>query len=194
MSITAAHHGIMTLCRVRLPQLLVAAVLLALAGCAPRHQSVEPLPESNRPPATLETQVLHDNMDHAMRAAVDSLLASDPLRGSPVTLVQSIQNVSGTYFPTPAYSEQLQAGLVSSGRITPVPEARIQAVRQSLGLGQNQTLVDPATVVQYGRMLGAQYQLSGKLSGKGPYRLHLQLMDLHSGVIAWQDAERFVSR
>lgn len=179
--------------KLRLPQLMVGALVLLLAGCAPRYQPVNPSPDTNRSARLSDSQV-HNGIDRAMRAAVEALLASEPLKVSPVTLVQPIQNSSGDYFPTPRYSTQLQAGLIESGRITPVPEARVQAVRASLGLAANQVLVDPATIMQYGRMLGAQYQLSGKITGQAPYQLSLQLMDLQSGVIAWQDVERFVSR
>jgi Collagen-binding surface adhesin SpaP (antigen I/II family) len=179
--------------RLRLPQLMVGVLVLLLVGCAPRYQRDTP-PSGTNSPARSSSAKMHDGVDGAMRAAVESLLVSEPLQASPVTLVQPIANNTGVYFPTPRYSKQLQTGLIESGRITPVPDARVQAVRASLGLAANQVLVDPATIVRYGRMLGAQYQLSGKITGQAPYQLSLQLMDLQSGVIAWQDVERFVSR
>ncbi|WP_164831597.1 hypothetical protein [Salinivibrio socompensis] len=180
--------------KLRLPPLLMGALVLLLVGCAPRYQPGTSPSGTNSPAGSSSAKTMYNGIDGAMRAAVESLLASEPLQTAPVTLVQPIQNSSGDYFPTPRYSTQLQAGLIESGRITLVPEARVQAVRASLGLATNQVLVDPATIVQYGRMLGAQYQLSGKITGQAPYQLSLQLMDLQSGVIAWQDVERFVSR
>ncbi|WBA10667.1 hypothetical protein [Salinivibrio kushneri] len=172
--------------------LVVTFFVLSVVGCAPRTQPVYQ-PGAQSPSTTTPSRRPHPSLDQAMHAAVSGLLDSQPLQSSPVTLVQPIQNLSNTYFPTQTYSEQLKAGLVSAGRITPVPETRVQAVRQSLGLAQNQALVDPSTIVQYGRMLGAEYQLSGKITAGSPYHLRLQLMDLHSGVIAWQGVETFVS-
>ncbi|MPS31479.1 MULTISPECIES: hypothetical protein [unclassified Salinivibrio] len=179
--------------RPQLIKLVVAIFLLGLVGCAPRTQPVYQPSGTDNPSPMPASRQPHRSVELAMRAAVRALLDSQPLQSSPVTLVQPIQNLSNTYFPTQRYSEQLEAGLVSAGRITPVPEARVKAVRQSLGLAQNQALVDPSTIVQYGRMLGAEYQLSGKIIGGSPHRLRLQLMDLHSGVIAWQGVESFVS-
>ncbi|OOF10133.1 hypothetical protein BZG82_08605 [Salinivibrio sp. PR5] len=181
----------------RKPNALVKALSMGLfvvtvAGCAPRTQ---PIYQPSAPKETIVQQgVVHGSFNQAMRAAVQSLMGSESLQGAPVTLVQPLQNLTDGYIDTVGVSKQLEQGLAAQGLIGTVSQAQVDVVRQSLGLGEGQVLIDPTTVMQYGRLLGAQYQLGGKVTGQEEKTLSLQLMDLTTGVIEWQDTQRFVSR
>lgn len=115
----------------------------------------------------------------------------------PVVAVWSIQNATSQHIEDQMATllSSIETYLVNSGDVRVVSRERQQKLVNEMRLRQSD-IYDPQTMGQFGRQLGAQYFVTGKISSveerlektrRVQYSLALQVLEVETGVIVFQN-------
>ena len=125
----------------------------------------------------------------------------DGARESPRMAIWTIQNMTSQYRGDQMTQllSSLETQLVNSGDVVMVARSRQEELMRELGVQQGAGF-DPSKAQQFGRQLGVQYLVTGKLTSveeklkktrRVQYTLFLQVIDIETGAIKFQaDASR----
>lgn len=176
--------------------IVLMGLALVLGGCAKRVV--------DEAPPFIETTILASeptSLEILAQEITDSLLLSKTVLGikqdaPAIVYVESIKNKTAEHIDMALITQTISEYLLVSGKFQFVDLARVEIVRKQLDFHSNAALVNPGTAIQFGKMLGAKYMLSGHLTSRvkkdgtdeaPEYTLTLRLMELETGLIEWSD-------
>ncbi|WP_434360284.1 penicillin-binding protein activator LpoB [Parasalinivibrio latis] len=174
----------------------LVGLALVLGGCTNqvRYGDAEGIETTTIEFGSSDLQKIASDMTDSMLSspAVASLTKGE----RPIVFVESIKNKTAEHIDTESITDTISTRLLNSGEFRFVDMGRVEAVRKQLDFQNNDQLVNPATAIQFGRMVGAQYMLYGNLAsivkrdGNDKdvyYKMTMRLMDLQTGLIEWAD-------
>lgn len=184
--------------------LVVLATVALVAGCAPRAMRGGPgtaNPDIDR--AAMSVTLDRDDITFLVADYLERLQGSTfwqrTVRAGmpPVVAIWPIQNATSQHLDEQILTllSSIETALVNTGDVRVVERSRYNEITRELGLQQG-AAYDPATARQLGRLLGAQYWFTGKitsvderLSGtrRVQYSLFLQVVEIESGLIHFQN-------
>jgi len=184
--------------------LLIAATLVA-AGCAPR--AVRGGPGTAHPDIDRAAMSVTLDRDDITFLVADYLERLEPSRfwqesiqrapQRPVVAIWPIQNATTQHLDEQILTllSSIETALVNTGDVRVVERSRYNEITRELGLQQG-AAYDPTTARQLGRLLGAQYWVTGKLASvderlsgtrRVQYSLFLQVVEIETGLIHFQN-------
>ncbi|BDY03280.1 MULTISPECIES: penicillin-binding protein activator LpoB [Ferrimonas] len=178
-------------------KLIVAVAAIALLGGCQSKVEYRDATETE----TVTVDFGSSDLQSVAAKMVDSMLTTPSvirLTGDsrPVVFVDKIKNKTSEHIDTESITDTISTRLLRSGQFRFVDMTKVESVRKQLDFQNNGGLVNPATAIQFGRQIGAQYMLYGNLSSivkqDGStkdvyYKMTMRLMDLESGLIEWAD-------
>ncbi len=174
---------------------LVPAVLICISMCA-CAQKVQ-----YGDPGAVETLTIDfgsTDLQMIAEKMIKSLLSSPAVSqgNHPVVLVRRVRNKTDEHIDTKAITDKIRTTLLQSGKVRFVAgEARDQIIRE-LEYQTGSGYVDEATRKGIGKMVGADYLLTGaitsirKESGRKMdvyFQFNLNLVDLETGLVEWSE-------
>lgn len=177
-------------------------IALMMSGCSNQIQNVIPQKVEVISIDLASIDVAPMNLQTLTLELVDTFITSPELleitrSTQPVVFIGSATNKTAEYIDLESINDVIIARLMESKKIRFVDTARLDVVRSELGLQDDHALVNPATAIQFGKMVGAQYMLTSNLvsvakregiAEAGYYKLTLRLISLDTGIIEWSDA------
>lgn len=176
--------------------LLIAALVLALGGCA------KPKTRYGDPGAveTVTNQFGSTDLQMLAEQMTQSMLESPAIQGGnlPIVTIQEVRNKTSEYIDTRAITNRMRATLQKSRRVRfAVDAAEMQKQIEELKRQQGE-YYDQEKSVQQGRMVGAGFRLSGEITSIVKetedvkdvyYQLFLSLTDIQTGIEEWSDVK-----
>jgi hypothetical protein len=188
---------------------VVGAALVALvtfaAACAPRaYRGGEGTakPELDRP--AMSVGLDRDDITYLVNEYLERLEPSafwqQRVKGAPkppVVAIWPIQNATSQHIDEQMLTvlSSIETALVNTGDVDVVARARQEELAREIGI-QHTAIFDPTSAQRLGRQLGAQYFITGKITGvdeklndmrRVQYTLFLQVLDIETGVIRFQN-------
>ncbi len=186
--------------------LLLIAAAVALAGCGPRaYRGGEGTdrPEIDEPAMSLvldrlDIDYLVDQNFEALRASRfwQETVIRAPER--PLMAIWPILNQTSQHLEDhmDALLQSIETRVIGTGQARLVARDRQRELAREIKLRQEDDIFDPATAGQLGRQLGADYFMTGKLTGvderirnirRVQYRLFIRVIDVETGEIVFQN-------
>lgn len=178
---------------------LLMGTALVLGGCSKNIGGGAPVVPMVSPPIKITApEVLPTNEQLLTAKLINAMLSSKQLQaatfGTQNTLfVESVRNRTSNYIETDLLNEIINFRLSTSDAFRSVEKERLESVRKELNLQEDYDLVNPATSIQFGKMIGAQYMLTTHLEQHqnanelASYKMTMRLMSLDSGIIEWSN-------
>ena len=179
-----------------LATLLIAAVAIAVAGCAKpktRYGDAGGVETVTNEFGSTDLQMLAEQM-------TQSMLQSPVIEGGnlPIVTIQEVKNKTSEYIDTRAITNRMRSTLQKSRRVRfAVDNAEMQRQKEELER-QGSELYDQEKAVRQGKMVGAGYRLSGEITSIVKetknvkdvyYQLFLSLTDIQTGIEEWSETK-----
>jgi len=179
-----------------LATLLIAAVAIAVAGCAKpktRYGDAGGVETVTNEFGSTDLQMLAEQM-------TQSMLQTPVIEGGnlPIVTIQEVKNKTSEYIDTRAITNRMRSTLQKSRRVRfAVDTAEMQRQKEELER-QNSELYDQEKAVRQGKMVGAGYRLSGEITSIVKetknvkdvyYQLFLSLTDIQTGIEEWSETK-----
>jgi len=179
-----------------LATLLIAAVAIAVAGCAKpktRYGDAGGVETVTNEFGSTDLQMLAEQM-------TQSMLQTPVIEGGnlPIVTIQEVKNKTSEYIDTRAITNRMRSTLQKSRRVRfAVDAAEMQRQKEELER-QGSELYDQEKAVRQGKMVGAGYRLSGEITSIVKetknvkdvyYQLFLSLTDIQSGIEEWSETK-----
>jgi len=179
-----------------LATLLIAAVAIAVAGCAKpktRYGDAGGVETVTNEFGSTDLQMLAEQM-------TQSMLQTPVIEGGnlPIVTIQEVKNKTSEYIDTRAITNRMRSTLQKSRRVRfAVDNAEMQRQKEELER-QGSELYDQEKAVRQGKMVGAGYRLSGEITSIVKetknvkdvyYQLFLSLADIQSGIEEWSETK-----
>lgn len=180
------------------------ALLLFAVGCQPRAiRGGEGTENQQIDVPALSTKLDKADVDYMVQSNLDALYQSnfwvrdvEGARQRPVVAIWPIQNATSEHLGDQMLMllSSIETSLVNSGDVRVVNRERQEALAREIGIQQG-AIFDPAAARRLGRMLGAEYFITGKITSidekmKGvrrvQYKLFLQVLEIETGVVEFQ--------
>ncbi|BAW79874.1 hypothetical conserved protein [Candidatus Nitrosoglobus terrae] len=150
---------------------------------------------------TVNTDFGSSDLQMISTKMVDDLLSFPPIvkitsDRRPVVFVDNIKNKTMQHIDTESITDTIQSKLINSGKFRFVDMTVVDNVRKQFDYQMSSSIVNPATAVQMGHQIGAEFMLYGNLSeiakSSGStkdvyYKFTLKFMNLQSGIIEWSN-------
>lgn len=182
-------------------------VLVALisAGCAPRAMrggEGTANPDLDRP--AMSTGLDRDDVTFMVDGYLARLESSpfwqQTIKGAakpPVVAIWPIRNATSEHLDDQMLMllSSIETSLVNTSSVAVVDRSRQEELAREIGIQQGD-IYDPASAQRLGRMLGAKYFFTGKITGNDEklnkmrrvqYSLFLQVLEIETGLIKFQD-------
>jgi uncharacterized protein (TIGR02722 family) len=184
---------------------LLALMPLLLAGCAP--QAVRGGPGTANPDldaAAMSVTLDREDITYMVADYLERLESSafwqKTIKGAPrppVTAIWPIQNSTTQHLDEQMLTllSSIETALVNTGDVRVVDRASQESLAREIGIQQG-AIYDPASARKLGRMLGAQYFFTGKITGideklnnqrRVQYSLFLQVVEIETGLLHFQN-------
>ncbi len=186
-------------------QLVLIAALVTLAGCGPKAVrggagTDNPRLDEAAMSVTLDRADIEYLVSENIKALSSSVLWNVTIEKAdtrPVIAIWPIQNATSQHIEDQmaAILSSIETYMVNSGDVRVVSRERQQQLVNELRLRQSD-IYDPATIGKFGRQLGAQYFVTGKISSveerlqktrRVQYSLVLQVLEVETGLIVFQN-------
>ena len=179
-----------------LATLLIAAVAIAVAGCAKpktRYGDAGGVETVTNEFGSTDLQMLAEQM-------TQSMLQTPVIEGGnlPIVTIQEVKNKTSEYIDTRAITNRMRSTLQKSRRVRfAVDNAEMQRQKEELER-QGSELYDQEKAVRQGKMFGAGYRLSGEITSIVKetknvkdvyYQLFLSLTDIQTGIEEWSETK-----
>ena len=179
-----------------LATLLIAAVAIAVAGCAKpktRYGDAGGVETVTNEFGSTDLQMLAEQM-------TQSMLQTPVIEGGnlPIVTIQEVKNKTSEYIDTRAITNRMRSTLQKSRRVRfAVDNAEMQRPKEELER-QGSELYDQEKAVRQGKMVGAGYRLSGEITSIVKetknvkdvyYQLFLSLTDIQTGIEEWSETK-----
>lgn len=185
--------------------LALLALGLAATGCAPRvFRGGEGTanPELDRPAMSvgLDRDDITFMVDGYLARLEASAFWQQTVKGSakpPVVAIWPIRNATTQHLDDQMLSllSAIETALVNTNSVRVVDRSRQEELAREIGIQQGD-IFDPTSAQRLGRMLGAEYFFTGKITGNDEklqkarrvqYSLFLQVLEIENGLIRFQD-------
>jgi curli biogenesis system outer membrane secretion channel CsgG len=183
----------------------LAVSVLAAAGCQPRAiRGGEGTDNQQIDVPALSTTLDRADLDYMVQANLDALYASNfwirEIEGTesrPVLAIWPVQNATSEHLGDQMLMllSSIETSLVQSGDVRVVNRERQESLAREIGIQQG-AIFDPASARRLGRMLGAEYFLTGKITSvderlakvrRVQYKLFLQVLEIETGLVEFQN-------
>jgi uncharacterized protein (TIGR02722 family) len=176
--------------------LLFSAAALTLSSCGPKAFTKGNYDQDINRANLLNDQWSETDMQQAVKALVDSLVAHHTIAGAvkpPIVMVTKLQNKTSEHIDTESIMDMVRVELTNRGRVSFVDKQAREDMDQEYAY-QNSGRVNAKSKKGPGNQTGADYILNGRLDsivqevGKDKtvyYKLTLNLTNLDTGLIAW---------
>jgi uncharacterized protein (TIGR02722 family) len=184
---------------------LLASVALFSTGCAPRAmrggEGTEN-PDLDRP--AMSTTLDRDDITYMVDDYLSRLEASafwqQIVKGAsqpPIVAIWPIRNATSEHLDDQMLMllSAIETSLVNTGSVRVVDRSRQEELAREIGIQQG-AIFDPSSAQKLGRMLGAEYFFTGKITGNDEklkkmrrvqYSLFLQVLEIENGLIRFQN-------
>ncbi len=185
--------------------LVATAALVALAGCGSKAVrggagTDNPQLDQAAMSVTLDRADIEYLVSQNIKALSHSRVWNDAIERAPqppVVAIWPIQNATSQHIEDQmsALLSSIETYLVNSGDVRVVSRERQQKLVNELRLRQSD-IYDPQTIGQFGRQLGAQYLVTGKITSveerlqktrRVQYSLAMQVLEVETGLIVFQN-------
>jgi len=183
---------------------LLASVALLSAGCAPRAMrggEGTANPDLDRPAmsTTLDRDDITFMVDNYLARLEASAFWQQTVRGAsppPIVAIWPIRNATSEHLDDQMLMllSSIETSLVNTASVRVVDRSRQEELAREIGIQQG-AIFDPSSAQKLGRMLGAQYFITGKITGNDEklnkmrrvqYSLFLQVLEIENGLIRFQ--------
>ena len=184
---------------------LLAVVALFSTGCAPRAMrggEGTNNPDLDRPAmsTTLDRDDITYMVDDYLARLEASAFWQQTVKGAsppPIVAIWPIRNATSEHLDDQMLMllSAIETSLVNTGSVRVVDRSRQEELSSEIGIQQG-AIFDPASAQKLGRMLGAQYFVTGKITGNDEklnkmrlvqYSLFLQVLEIENGLIRFQN-------
>jgi penicillin-binding protein activator len=184
---------------------LLASVALFSADCAPRAMrggEGTANPDLDRPAmsTTLDRDDITFMVDNYLARLEASAFWQQTVRGAsppPIVAIWPIRNATSEHLDDQMLMllSSIETSLVNTASVRVVDRSRQEELSREIGVQQG-AIYDPASAQKLGRMLGAQYFFTGKITGNDEklnkmrrvqYSLFLQVLEIENGLIRFQN-------
>lgn len=191
--------------RFRFESLLMIAALVALAGCGPKAvRGGAGTGNVKLDQAAMSVKLDRADIEYLVSENIKALSSSilwnvtiEKAEKPPVVAIWPIQNATSQHIEDQmaALLSSIETYMVNSGDVRVVSRERQQKLVDELRLRQAD-IYDPETIGKFGRQLGAQYFITGKISSveerlkktrRVQYSLVLQVLEVETGLIVFQN-------
>jgi uncharacterized protein (TIGR02722 family) len=173
--------------------------VLSLSGCWYSVKEIDPDKKKH-----YTEEYSHTDQKRAVARFADSLTTSAPLKDRekpPVLVTYGIDNRTTEHIDTKGFTDKLDVALLKTGKVKLVNKDQRENVEKEVGYSDS-AKVDPATRIQFGKQIGAEFMLTGRFTSidrKEPkeirlrkgrllyYQLSLELTNLTTNQIEWKD-------
>lgn len=183
---------------------VLASVALFSAGCAPRAMrggEGTANPDLDRP--AMSTSLDRDDITFMVDDYLARLEASafwqQTIRGAsppPIVAIWPIRNATSEHLDDQMLMllSAIETSLVNTASVRVVDRSRQEELAREIGIQQG-AIFDPSSAQKLGRMLGAEYFITGKITGNDEklnkmrrvqYSLFLQVLEIENGLIRFQ--------
>ena len=202
MRLSVSHRSIAPR---RVALVLVAAMLFASAGCAPRAMrggEGTDNPDLDRPAlsVTLDRDDITYLVDDYLRRLEPSAFWQSDVKGlypPPIVAIWPIQNATTQHLDDQMLTllSSIETALVNTNSVRVVDRSRQQQLADEIGI-QHGAAYDPSSAQRLGRQLGAKYFFTGKITSvderlsklrRVQYSLFLQVIEVETGLIKFQN-------
>lgn len=175
---------------------VLLATAVAIAGCAKpktRYGDAGSVETVTNQFGSTDLQMLAEQMTQSMLQA--------PVIGGgnlPLVTVQSVRNKTSEYIDTDAITNRMRSTLQKSGRVRFVVD-QAEMKKQIDELQRQQTeYYDPDRAAQIGKMVGAQFRLTGEITSIVKetkdvkdvyYQLYMSLLNVQTGIEEWSETK-----
>lgn len=185
--------------------LALLALGLVAGGCAPRvlrGGEGTANPELDRPAMSvgLDRDDITFMVDGYLARLEASAFWQQTVKGSarpPVVAIWPIRNATTQHLDDQMLSllSAIETALVNTNSVRVVDRSRQEELAREIGIQQGD-IFDPTSAQRLGRMLGAEYFFTGKITGNDEklqkarrvqYSLFLQVLEIENGLIRFQD-------
>ncbi len=186
-------------------ELIVIALLVALAGCGPKAvRGGAGTGNQKLDQAAMSVKLDKADIDYLVSENIKALSAStlwnvtiERAEKPPVVAIWPIRNATSQHIDDQmgALLSSIETYMVNSGDVRVVSRERQQALVNELRARQVD-IYDPQTIGSFGRQLGAQYLVTGKISSveerlkktrRVQYSLFLQVLEVETGLVVFQN-------
>lgn len=187
------------------PFVSLALLVLVASGCAPRAiRGGEGTGNPDLDRHAMGTGLDRDDITYMVDGYLEKLEASAFWQQSvktsktpPIVAIWPIRNATTEHLDDQMLwlLSSIETSLVNSGSVRVVDRSRQEELAREIGIQQGE-IFDPASAQKLGRMLGAQYFFTGKLTGNDEkfnkmrrvqYSLFLQVLEIQNGLIRFQN-------
>jgi uncharacterized protein (TIGR02722 family) len=186
-------------------ELLLVVALIVLAGCGPtavRGGAGTDNPQLDE--AAMSVKLDRADIEYLVSENIKALSSSvlwnvtiERAEKRPVVAIWPVQNATSQHIEDQmaALLSSIETYMVNSGDVRVVSRERQQQLVNELRLRQSD-IYDPETIGKFGRQLGAQYFVTGKISSveerlqktrRVQYSLVLQVLEVETGLITFQN-------
>jgi len=183
----------------------VVVACSALLGCAP--QAVRGGPGTDNPDfdaAAMSVTLDREDITYMVADYLEGLKASGFWQKTvknepspPVVAIWPIQNSTSQHLDEQMLTllSSIETALVNTGDVRVVDRASQESLAREIGI-QHGAIYDPASAQKMGRMLGAQYFFTGKITSideklkkqrRVQYSLFLQVVEIETGLLHFQN-------
>jgi TolB-like protein len=187
------------------PGLAILALVALGLGCSPKVlRGGEGTENPNLDQPALSTSLDKADLDYLVKQNLGPLFESrfwtrdiEGKPGEPVVAIWPIQNATSEHLEDQMLQllSSIETTLVNSGEVRVVARARQEQLAQEIHY-QSNPIFDPEAAQRLGRQLGAQYLVTGKLTGvderlektrRIQYSLFLQVLEVETGIVKFQN-------
>ncbi|GKX57886.1 penicillin-binding protein activator LpoB [Leminorella grimontii] len=175
----------------------LGAAMLALAGCQvnqPQNKApvvvVPPAPPPYEPPPTPPTLPPPEtaiNWAASVEPLVAKMVSTPGIESEKgILLLEQMKNNTSGRLAASVATDALKDSLQSTARFDLVPDDKLQAARQALGIQGDDSLISRSKAMSLARYLGAKYIVYASASGSpNAPEITIQLMQTSTGEIIW---------
>jgi uncharacterized protein (TIGR02722 family) len=140
-----------------------------------------------------DMRMMAQSMYNSMMSRLQSIIPTDGPK--PVVALVHLENKTSEHIDTDMIADKLQIELIKAGALRFVDRTKIKEISKEFDLGGS-GMVNPETVKKAGSVLGADYLLTGDLSGISKsdrrstlnyYRLSMRIIGTETDEIVWAD-------
>ena len=194
--------------RISLSACLLIGVALSVA-CAPRAmRGGDGTENPNMDRAAMSTTLDRDDINYLVAKNLDAMYESRFWKNEiaadlqePTFAIWPIENATSEHLEDQMRTllSSIETSLVNTGIVKVTAKERQEALFHEVGLQQG-AMFDPATAARLGRMMGAKYYVTGKLTAvderiqkqrRLQYTLFVQILEIETGLVKFQhESER----
>ena len=176
--------------------ILMLLVIINLTACQSnlKYKNIYGAETINGSFSSKQLESIIKNMVSSMVTA--SSMLELPANKIPIIFIDSIKNNTSEHIDMESVSRKIGKQLLLTGKFSLIDESNVNHIRHKFNYQNNSRIGDPSAAINFGKQVGAEYMLYGKLTNlenktnnvnEINYKMIMRLMDLKTGLIEWSD-------